>query len=512
MLEDDAGSGMAYARAARSGDENAIDPRDFDADEPLTPVWTVPHAVFRRRLGVALKVDFRRLQEIGDQAREYWIRLAQICGRGRMINEDLVTLGPSERPAVDVAWPSARRGTLDRTPHSSTVALSAPAQGRRFRTLEKPISNLTEDRRPHLLVAVPWLPYGGAEMLLFDVLQRLARDWRLSIVTTLRHAHDMAPQFATLTADIFHLADMIAPSSFLDFLVAFARSRRAAVLLSSNLNDYYEIANELKARLPSLVAVDILHNDAWHLGGAVKASAALDRHVAVSHRVAASLVERGVPKKRIVVIPNGVDVDGQFSPGQINRDALRQSFNLRPDAFVVTYVGRLAEEKRPDAFLEIVELLRHTTPVEALMVGEGPLSEEIALTIRQQQLPVRAIDQVERQRVHEIYAVSDLLIVPSKIEGMPLVVLEALAMGCPVAATAAGDLKRVVVDGYNGYLVPVGDFRALVPIIRELAGDPRQQAALRSAARASVRAAGATLETMVTQYVRLLSDLTTRGR
>jgi glycosyltransferase involved in cell wall biosynthesis len=502
VLEDDAACGMAYSRASHDGgaDEQALG--DFDSREPLTPVWMAPHAVFRRRDALSLS---REKCPADDPVRAFWSSLARACKRGRAIPERLVTLVPARAQMIGVAWPppDSRPVPLER---SRRRPLRAP-RGRKFVLLGRPSA---ADSRPHMLVVVPWLSQGGAEMLLLDVLHGVAHNWRLSIVTTMNDANAAAPEFAALGAEIFQLPALVGPGSLADAIIALARSRRTRLILSSGATAYYSALAEIKSELPSLTAVDILHNDTSHIADAVKASRSIDRHVAVTYRVAASLAERGVPEGRVVVIPNGVDVNGAFSFDRLALAEARRKLEIGPGTFVITFVGRLADEKRPDAFLEIVAGLERAAGVEAIVVGDGPLADEVDLAIRQQQLPVRRIARVERALMHEVYAASDLLVVPSVVEGMPLVVLEALAMGCPVAATAAGDLGRIIVNGYNGYLVPIGDVRALIPLIRTHIRDPKRHAAMSAAAHRSVRAAGATLETMAARYERLLDDLSGR--
>jgi len=507
VLEDDLGCGMAYSHASGRGEADEQTTGDFDSREPLTPVCIAPHAVFRRSMAVSLRGERKSTQDLG---RAFWSSLARACRRGRAVPEHLVMLAPARAQMICVAWPPPDTSPWQFDKRAWTAKSAAPRRrqgGRKFSLLARPLS---VDTRPHALVVVPWLPRGGAETLLLDVLRHLTRNWRLSIVTTIKDSNEMAAEFAAVVPEIFHLAELVEPDSRADAIIALARSRGSRVILSSGAVAYYAALDEIKSNLPSLRTVDILHNDTSHIGDAVRASRSIDRHVAVSYRVAASLAQQGVPRDRIAVIPNGVDVNGAFSLDRVNRSEVRERLEIAPDTFVVTFVGRLAHEKRPDAFLEIVAALQRTAGVQALMVGDGPLADEVDLAIHQQQLSVRRIASVERALMHEIYAASDLLIAPSKVEGMPLAVLEALAMGCPVAATAAGDVERIIVRGYNGYVVPIGDPRALVPLIRELVRNPKRHAAMRAAAHRSVRASGATLETMAARYEQLLDKVTGR--
>ena len=501
MLEADPTLGMAYGQLESSEAMPARASGDFDARDPAMPVWAVPHAVFRRRTARRLRVP-KRTGQAGESA--FWAALARASVRGRAINQPLARYGPAERSGVAVAWPAHVRKSSAYVERRTPGPAARSRRRARFWMLASP--SRRQDERRRLLVVVPYLVLGGSEMMLLDILRRLSPEWSITIVTTLRVAHELEAEFARLTADIFHMADLVPQEAIVEFITAIARSRRAQILLSHNSTHYYDALPELKRQMPWLKTIDILHNEIGHVDRAAKVSAAIGRHVAVSNPVAGALVKRGVPKGKISVIPNGVDIDEQFVPERVDRRQAKQKLDLKTDCFILAFVGRIAEEKRPWAFLEIVDTLRKTLPVQGLMVGGGPLADEIDAAIARDRMAVRRMPKIDRSTVHEIYAASDLLVLPSSVEGMPLVVLEALAMGCPVVATRVGDLGRVIVDGYNGYLVPSNDFRAMIPLIRDLACDPKRQDQLRSAARTSAMAAGVSLKSMTAQYVELLSS------
>ena len=108
-------------------------------------------------------------------------------------------------------------------------------------------------RTPHMLVIVPWLPFGGgAEMLLLDILSGIARHWTLSIVTTIHAKHDMADEFAKLTPEIYHLDQFLPEHAWLDFITMLIRTRGTSAVLSSGSSFFFDAARELKRRYPAL--------------------------------------------------------------------------------------------------------------------------------------------------------------------------------------------------------------------------------------------------------------------
>ena len=107
----------------------------------------------------------------------------------------------------------------------------------------------------------------------------------------------------------------------------------------------------------------------------------------------------------------------------------------------------MSEEKRPELFVELVASVARTTPVDGLMIGEGPLAETIDRKIVREGLAgiLSRCPFMPREDVRGAYAAADLLVLTSTVEGMPLVVLEALSMGCPVASTRVGNVARAAV-------------------------------------------------------------------
>jgi glycosyltransferase involved in cell wall biosynthesis len=267
----------------------------------------------------------------------------------------------------------------------------------------------------------------------------------------------------------------------------------------------YERASELVARLPNVSLVDIIHNDLQqgHFGSAVRYSAAFTKHVAISRKIGESLLERGVPARRICEIPTGVDL-AVFAASQ-DRKNLREKFGASPSHVVLGFVGRLSGEKRPDKFLDVVAKLARIMPVQATMIGSGREEEQLRKRIESSDLPVVIRPKVERADLPAFYAALDFLIMTSTIEGMPLVALEALACGTPVASTRVGDIARIVTDGENGFLSPVDEVELLAEKIHEAIRDDRT-AAMRAAAVESLATSGMTSSAMREGYVRLFSQ------
>jgi glycosyltransferase involved in cell wall biosynthesis len=369
------------------------------------------------------------------------------------------------------------------------------------------------DGRPHLLVVVPYLPVGGSEIVLLDVLEHVAATWAVSIVTTLPGEHAMRGAFARLTDEIYHAGDIFDPLRLQALISGLIAARATRVVLSSNSWLLHRMVPELKAMHPQTAFLDIQHNDLAHglIRGAVAASTSLDRHIAVSRRVGEALAARGVPRERIAVVPNGIDTD-LFSPQATDRRKARAALGIGEGTLLLAFVGRFSEEKRVGAFAEVVARVRQAMPVRAIAVGEGEDEASLRARIAAEDLPIGIVPKMPRPDLVGLYAAADLLVLTSVVEGMPMVVLEAMATGCPAAVTDVGDVRRIVESGVNGFVAPVGAPEALADLIVAAAREPGRLSGMRAAARAAVTGNGMTKAAMLDGYDRLLDALGRPGR
>lgn len=197
-----------------------------------------------------------------------------------------------------------------------------------------------------------------------------------------------------------------------------------------------------------------------------------DGYVTTGEMIREHFLAEGIPADRVVSIPTGVDPE-RFSP-EIDGSRIREEFGLPKEAFLVSMVGVLRSWKRHDLFLETVRLLQERgVPVRALVAGEGPQREKIAATIRELGLSETVTMTGYREDVPEILASSDALVLPSdRFEGVPQVILQALAMARPVIASPIGGIPEVVHPEETGLLCPVGDTAAYAGALVRLAGNP----------------------------------------
>jgi len=181
---------------------------------------------------------------------------------------------------------------------------------------------------------------------------------------------------------------------------------------------------------------------------------AVDRLVAVSVSLEHPLGAR-FGNDKVTCIHNAIDVDRV----RVTRDLreLRRELGLDPHDFVIGAVGRLMPVKGLEIFLQAARMLkdRGRSP-KFLVAGDGPLAGALQSLARELGLADDVRFLGHRKDSHDILGLLDLFVLPSLSEGIPLVLLEALALSRPVVATNVGGIPEVVEHGRSGVLVPAG--------------------------------------------------------
>jgi glycosyltransferase involved in cell wall biosynthesis len=190
----------------------------------------------------------------------------------------------------------------------------------------------------------------------------------------------------------------------------------------------------------------------------------------------------GVPPARITVIPNAVD-PARIRP-RIARTAVRTSLGIPPSASVMMSLGALTWEKDPLAHLEVSATVMAQRPDAIhLFVGDGPLRPVLERAVLARGLQGRVLLLGSRDDVPDLLGAADLVLLASRVEGLPACLIEAGMSGLPVAAYAVAGVPEIVVDGVTGQLVPPGHQEALARATVRLLEDAGARRALGEAAR-----------------------------
>jgi glycosyltransferase involved in cell wall biosynthesis len=220
------------------------------------------------------------------------------------------------------------------------------------------------------------------------------------------------------------------------------------------------------------------HAARWHLRLDRLTQRRVDRYVCVSQAVAEFSARRGgLPAEKLVVIPNGIDLDKYPS----TQPADLRAFGIAAGRRAITFVGRLERQKGLDWLIATApQWLGKLPDCELLLVGDGPLRSSLEAAIKAAGIADRAHFAGWRPDVPEILAASSLLVLPSLWEGMPNVVLEAMASRLPVVASDVEGVRELLGRNAAGQTVAHGDTQGLIEALAGLMLDPALSSAISS--------------------------------
>lgn len=323
---------------------------------------------------------------------------------------------------------------------------------RRFETLAH--GAIIENLRSHRWSWLQVVPFLLAEAV---ALRRLVREHRPDVL----HIHWILPQGA----------------------VALLTARAVPWLVTTLGGDVYALRNPLAIRLKRLVvrrarAVTTMNSD-----------------------MRARLVAIGAPETTTHVMPMGADVDAVR--------AAAAGIASVPGRLL--FVGRLVEKKGLVVLLDALRMIPAGVTWSLDIVGDGPLRSRLETSA--QGLPVRFLGQLGRDELSRVLGASSVVVVPSvpaasgDQDGLPVALLEAMAVGRPAVGSNLSGIDDAIVDGETGLLVPPGDAGALAAALEKLLTDSALRSTLGAAA--SERAENFSVSAIGSRYTSLLDEVRT---
>lgn len=251
----------------------------------------------------------------------------------------------------------------------------------------------------------------------------------------------------------------------------------------------------------------------WRFGGLLmKALKRTDAVVAITEELAESYLQAGLPPSQLVRIPNGVDTSRFHPIDSARRRHLRKVLGLPVDGPVVLFVGIVHPRKGIDRLLEAWPTVQVRYP-EATLVLVGPLHSPSNGTTSDfvdhlhtlaDQYDIHLVGQQEE--VQRFYQTADVFVLPSRMEGLPNALLEAMACGLPTIASSLPGVSEVIEHDSNGLLVPPDASAALPNAILHLLDHPEIAQKLGSAAHQTIMERYS-LDAIANHYVHLYTSL-----
>jgi glycosyltransferase involved in cell wall biosynthesis len=303
--------------------------------------------------------------------------------------------------------------------------------------------------RKRIALVTPHLGPGGAEAVLYDIASTLCSGhFECLLLATQSRDDRWFAKWRERVEHVYDLARVVAPERMVAALYSVISNWRCDYLLVQNSLYGYAAIPHLRSIFPHMKIIDAIHSvdEVWDQIGATAAVASqIDQRVAMSQSVRDRLLAIGMPESKILLVRNGVDLE-RFLP-----TPLRSGDSLK----TILFAARLDAVKRPLLVADIAEALVKLRPqgdFRVIVAGDGPERERFERHVHKLGLAARFDFRGQVDDLAPLYAACDVVILPSRSEGVPLVVLEALASARPVVAGKVGSIPEVL-DSSCGVLL-----------------------------------------------------------
>jgi len=302
--------------------------------------------------------------------------------------------------------------------------------------------------RKRAALVTPHLGPGGAESVLYDIAGELrSKQFETLLLATQSRDDRWRAKWADGVEHSYDLAQVIPPERMIAGLCSVISNWRCDYLVVQNSLYGYAAIPHIKKLLPEIKIVDVIHSvdEAWdQIGSTAGVASEIDRRVAMSEAVRNRLLAVGVPEEKISLVPNGVDLM-----------RFRQAPPAAHSTKTILFAARLDPVKRPLLVADIANVLSKLRPQRDFrftIAGDGPEKESFQRRVKKLEFEALFDFRGQVDDLAPLYAASDIVILTSRSEGVPLVVLEALACGRPVVASNVGAIPEVL-DSSCGMLI-----------------------------------------------------------
>jgi glycosyltransferase involved in cell wall biosynthesis len=427
---------------------------------------------------------------------EFWVRALGRGFRAKAIREPLM-MYRTHKASVTANSKTGReyhqRAIREANPHLFELPPAAPREPE----VVNPWANLgpvAPAPRKSVLLALPFLTIGGAEKLFLTLARGLVeRGYHVCVLTTVLLPDTITKTnrlFDSLTASVYNLPDLFPDQRcWPEFICYLLRRYAVQSILIGGSEFLYHMLPRISREFPDVRVIDQLFNDTGHIVNNRRYADLIDLNIVPSQAMAAKLISaHGEAPSRVRVISHAIP------PDVIEYRDRAEAFSASglparsAGKFIVSFFGRLSEEKSPRTFVEIARRLASHPDIDFCMTGEGPERPAVLKLISRYRLTNRLYAPGFVPDVRPLLAATDVVVVPSRLDGTPLIVMEAHLHGKPVIASAVGGLPEMIEHGRTGFLCEAGDVKAFCARIEELYSNPGLRMEMGERARAAADA------------------------
>ena len=340
---------------------------------------------------------------------------------------------------------------------SKVEAIQYPKQDYNWHTILENIETivipkLKENDKIKILMIIPWMITGGADKFNLDLIKRIDKKrFEIIAISTLPSSNEWRQLFEE-HATVYDLTTFLDQKYWISFLNYIIEKYNIDIIFNTNSRFGYVSLPYLKVKHPQIPIMDYVHMEEWYNrnGGFSRdssiVSSVIDKTYVCNKNSENVLVKHFNRKnEEISTVYIGVD-EKKFNPDLYNKNDILNELKInKNEKFIISYICRIAEQKRPYLLLEIIkELKKKRNDFLVIIAGDGPMLKEIKFKVKELKINdlIKFLGNITQ--TEKIYAISDLTINCSIKEGLALTSYESLSMGVPVISSNVGGQKDLI--------------------------------------------------------------------
>ncbi len=317
-----------------------------------------------------------------------------------------------------------------------------------------------DNSKINILMIIPWMVMGGADKFNLELISRLDKEkFDITIITTEPGINDYRQEFEKHST-IYDLTTFLDQKYWLSFVDYIMSKNNINLIFNTNSEMGYSLLPFLKAKYPNIPIIDYVHMEEWYNrnGGYSRDSSMddsiIDKTLTCNENSRRVLIDNfGRKEEEIKTVYIGVNKE-KFNPDKFDKDTLKEKYNIPKGKFIISYICRITEQKRPFLLLEIIkEFTKNRKDCLFLIVGDGNLLQQVKAKANKLKINDYILFLGSTDDTGEIYTISDITLNCSIKEGLALTSYESLSMGVPTISSDVGGQKELINEDV-GVIVP----------------------------------------------------------
>ncbi len=318
-----------------------------------------------------------------------------------------------------------------------------------------------KNSKTNILIIIPWMVTGGADKFNLDLISRIDKEkYEFTIISTIPSANEWRQEFEKY-GTIYDLPGFLDRKDWVSFINHIIYQNNIDIIFNTNSQYGYNILPYLKAKHPEIPIIDYVHMEEWYIrnGGFSRDSSIMQSVIDKTYTCNGNsrkifINHFGRKEDEVETVYIGVD-EKKFDPDLYSKEDILKKNEIDPKGkFIISFICRIADQKRPYLFVEVIkELSKKRNDFIVVVAGDGPFLPEMKSRIKKYGLSDKFIYLGNVKETVNVYKISDLTVNTSIKEGLALTAYESLSMGVPVVSADVGGQKELINDKV-GVIVP----------------------------------------------------------